>query len=41
MHCRDGEVISGRQKQKDHKCEIKTETRNIASGTCSAKIEMS
>jgi hypothetical protein len=41
MQCRDREVISGKQKQKYYKCEIETETRKIASGTCSAKIEKS
>ena len=41
MQSRDRKVISGLQKQKDYKCEIKTETRKIASGTCSAEIEKS
>ena len=41
MQCRDREVISGRKKQKYYKCEIKIETRKIASSKCSAQIEKS
>ena len=41
MQCKDREVISRRQKQKDYKCEIETKKRKIASGRCSAGIEKS
>jgi hypothetical protein len=41
MQCKDKDVISGRQKQKDYKCDIENKKRKTASGRCSAKIKMS
>ena len=38
---RDTEVIIGRKKQKDYKCDIETEKKKVASGRYSAEIEKS